>query len=178
MPSDFLFVGLSGIPEFLLHNLSQRDDVKDLEIISTESGINEVGVGMLMHKHQIKRQLCSFIGRCKIMEQQYLKGELELDLMPQGTLAERIRAAAFGTPGFYTRAGANTWLETGEIPMKFDKDGKTIMTCAKRETREIDGKKYLWEPALQSEFAFIRAKVADKYGNWYFINFIRSFRLC
>lgn len=158
--------GLSGIPEFLLHHVSERDDLKDLVIISTESGINEVGVGMLMHKKQVKRQPCSFIGRCKIMEEQYLGGELELDIMPQGTLAERIRAAAFGTPGFYTRAGANTWLEEGKIPMKFDKEGKTIMTCAKRELAEIDGKKYLWEPALHAEFAFIRAKVADKYGNW------------
>lgn len=95
--------GLSGIPEFLLHNVSKRDDLKDLVIISTESGVNEVGVGMLMHKKQVKRQLCSFIGRCKIMEQQFLGGELELDMMPQGTLAERIRAAAFGTPGMPIR---------------------------------------------------------------------------
>lgn len=118
---------------------------------------------------------CSFIGRCKVMEQAYLKGKLALKWRPQGSLAEALRAGAAGIPGVWTPAGANTWIETGEVPMKYDANGKVESYCPKRETKEFDGRKFLWEPAIHPEWAFIKAKVADKYGNCRFATTARNF---
>jgi 3-oxoacid CoA-transferase len=157
--------GLSGIPIDAIHALRKRSDIRDIIAISTESGVSDWGLGLLMGDRQIKRQICSFIGRCKIMEKQYLAGDLELEWRPQGSLAEAIRCGAAGIPGFYTKTGANTWIEEGKVPLKYNKDKTVAEYCPKRESKIFDGKKYLWETAIIPDFAFVKAKVADTSGN-------------
>ncbi|WP_096188010.1 CoA transferase subunit A [Evansella halocellulosilytica] len=138
--------GLVGIPENLIKALVESG-VKDLTVISNNCGVDDWGLGLLLKDKQIKKMVGSYVGENKEFERQVLSGELEVELIPQGTLAERIRAGGAGIPAFYTPAGTGTPLAEGE------------------EVRNFDRKEYLLQTALKADFSFVRAAKADKYGN-------------
>ncbi|WP_227395223.1 CoA transferase subunit A [Jeotgalibacillus aurantiacus] len=148
--------GLCGIPEQLI--LALRDSgVKDLTVISNNCGIDEWGLGLLLHDRQIKKMIGSYVGENKEFERQVLSGELEVELVPQGTLAERIRAGGAGIPAFYTPAGVGTPVAEG------------------KEVREFDGKEYVLEQALKADVSLVRAWKGDKMGNLVYRKTARNF---
>ncbi|WP_262173560.1 CoA transferase subunit A [Saccharococcus sp. Marseille-Q5394] len=138
--------GLVGIPEQLILALVEKG-VKDLTIISNNCGVDEWGLGLLLKEKQIKKMIGSYVGENKEFERQVLSGEIEVELTPQGTLAEKIRAGGAGIPAFYTPAGVGTTVADG------------------KETRVFNGKEYVLEEALVADFALVRAAKADKIGN-------------
>ncbi|GEN82157.1 putative succinyl-CoA:3-ketoacid coenzyme A transferase subunit A [Sporosarcina luteola] len=138
--------GLVGIPEQLILALVEKG-VKDLTVISNNCGVDEWGLGLLLKEKQIKKMIGSYVGENKEFERQVLSGEIEVELTPQGTLAEKIRAGGAGIPAFYTPAGVGTTVADG------------------KETRVFNGKEYVLEEALVADFALIRAARADKIGN-------------
>jgi 3-oxoacid CoA-transferase subunit A len=148
--------GLSGIPEKSIAALQNRG-TKDLTIVSNNCGIDDWGLGLLLANKQIKKIIASYVGENKIFEQQFLSGELEVELTPQGTLAERIRAGGAGIPAFYTPTGVGTPIAEG------------------KETKIIDGKEYLLEKAIVGDFALVKAWKADKLGNLVYRKTSRNF---
>lgn len=138
--------GLVGIPENLIIGLRQAN-VKDLTVISNNCGVDDWGLGILLQNKQIKKMISSYVGENKEFERQVLSGELEVQLVPQGSLAEKIRAGGAGIPAFYTPAGVGTPIAEG------------------RETREFNGKEYLLEEGLIADFSLVKAWKADKLGN-------------
>ncbi|MCC6919598.1 MAG: CoA transferase subunit A [Alphaproteobacteria bacterium] len=148
--------GLCGNPENLITALHQKG-VKNLTIISNNCGTTELGLGVLLKSRQVKRMVSSYVGENKEFERQFLSGELEVELCPQGTRAERIRAGGAGIGGFYTPTGFGTKAAEG------------------KETREIDGKWYVFERPLLADFAIVRAHKADRWGNLVFRKTARNF---
>lgn len=148
--------GLCGIPENSIIALKEKG-VKDLVCISNNAGVDDFGLGLLLQTRQIKKMMSSYVGENAEFERQLLSGELEVDLIPQGTLATRIQMAGMGIPAFFTPAGYGT--EVGE--------GK--------EVREFNGKNYLMEEALHADFAIVKAWKGDKYGNLVFRKTTRNF---
>ncbi len=148
--------GLCGIPENLITAL--RDSgVKDLTVISNNCGVDDFGLGLLLHTRQIKKMVSSYVGENKTFEQQYLNGELELEFNPQGTLAERIRAGGAGIPGFYTKTGVGTIIAEG------------------KEHKEFDGQTYILETGLTGDLAIVKAWKGDAQGNLVFRKTARNF---
>lgn len=148
--------GLVGIPEKLISGL--RDlGVRDLTIISNNCGVDDWGLGLLLQNRQIKKMISSYVGENKEFERQFLSGELEVELVPQGTLAERIRAGGAGIPAFYTPAGVGTPLAEG------------------REVRVMHGKEYLLETGLVADFSLIKAQTSDGFGNLLYNKTARNF---
>ncbi|MGB4882759.1 MAG: CoA transferase subunit A [Neisseria sp.] len=148
--------GLCGIPEALITAL--RDSgVKDLTCISNNAGVDGFGLGMLLQTRQIKKMISSYVGENKEFERQFLSGELEVELTPQGTLAEKLRAAGAGIPAFYTRTGVGTQVADG------------------KEAREFDGLEYILERSLPADVALVKAWKADKSGNLIFRKTARNF---
>ncbi|MFC3801213.1 CoA transferase subunit A [Cohnella sp. GCM10012308] len=148
--------GLVGIPENLIVALSETG-VKDLTIISNNCGVDDWGLGLLLRNKQIRKIIASYVGENKEFERQALSGEIEVELLPQGTLAEKIRAGGAGIPAFYTPAGVGTPL------------------AEHKETREFGGKTYLLEQSLTADFALIRALEADTCGNLVYNKTARNF---
>ena len=148
--------GLSGNPENLITALHQRG-TKDLTLVSNNAGTDHCGLGVLLQARQVKIMVGSYVGENKEFERQFLAGELEVELCPQGTLAERMRAAGAGIPAFYTPTGVGTLRAEG------------------RETREFDGRTYLLEEALHGDFAFVKAWKGDTHGNLIFRKTARNF---
>lgn len=148
--------GLCGIPEAFITAL--RDSgVKDLTCISNNAGVDGFGLGMLLQTRQIKKMISSYVGENKEFERQFLSGELEVELTPQGTLAEKLRAAGAGIPAFYTRTGVGTQVADG------------------KEAREFDGLEYILERSLPADVALVKAWKADKSGNLIFRKTARNF---
>jgi 3-oxoacid CoA-transferase subunit A len=148
--------GLCGIPEKAI--LALRDKgVKDLIIVSNNCGVDDWGLGLLLANKQIKKMISSYVGENKIFERQFLSGELEVELVPQGTLAERIRAGGAGIPGFYTATGVGTPIADG------------------KELKEFDGKTYLLEKAIVGDFALVKAWKGDRLGNLVYNKTARNF---
>src|SRR5215831_8208163 len=148
--------GLCGVPENCIDALVHKG-VKDLTCISNNAGVDEFGLGLLLKTRQIKKMLSSYVGDNAEFERQLLQGELEVDLMPQGTLATRIQMAGMGIPAFYTPAGYGTEIGEG------------------KEVREFNGKKYLLENALHADFAIVKAWKGDSLGNLVFRKTTRNF---
>lgn len=148
--------GLSGIPEKSIEALREQG-TKDLTVVSNNCGVDDGGLGILLANKQIKKMVSSYVGENKIFEEQYLNGELEVELTPQGTLAERIRAGGAGIPGFYTATGVGTPGEEG------------------KETKEFNGKTYLLEEGIVGDFALVKAWKADTLGNLVFRKTARNF---
>ncbi|MDN4072303.1 CoA transferase subunit A [Fictibacillus terranigra] len=148
--------GLVGIPENLILALVEKG-TKDLTIISNNCGVDDWGLGLLLKNNQIKKMVGSYVGENKEFERQVLSGEIEVELIPQGTLAERIRAGGAGIPAFYTPAGVGTPLALG------------------REIRSFGGKEYMLETGLQADFSLIRAAKADRMGNLVYHKTARNF---
>jgi len=148
--------GLSGIPENSIAQLVKLG-VKDVTCISNNAGVDDFGLGLLLQQKQIKKMISSYVGENDEFERQMLSGELEVELIPQGTLAERCRAAQAGFPAIYTPAGYGTEVEEG------------------KETREFDGKMYVLEHAFKADFAFVKAWKGDEAGNLVFKGTARNF---
>jgi 3-oxoacid CoA-transferase subunit A len=148
--------GLCGIPENLINGLVKKG-VKNLTCISNNAGVDDFGLGLLLQTRQIKKMMSSYVGENAEFERQLLNGELEVDLIPQGTLATRIQMAGMGIPAFYTPAGYGTEVAEG------------------KEVRNFNGKNYLMEYALHADFALVKAWKGDSYGNLVFRKTTRNF---
>lgn len=148
--------GLSGIPENCIDAL-KRKDCTDLICISNNAGVDDFGLGLLLKTRQIKKMLSSYVGENEEFERQLLSGELEVELIPQGTLATRIQMAGMGIPAFFTPAGFGTEVAVG------------------KEVREFNGKMYLMENALHADFAIVKAWKGDRFGNLVFRKTTRNF---
>jgi len=148
--------GLCGIPENSI--LALRDSgVKNLTCVSNNAGVDDWGLGLLLHTRQIKKMISSYVGENATFEKQYLAGELELEFCPQGTLAERMRAGGAGIPAFYTPTGVGTLVAEG------------------KEVREFNGRQYVLEKGIVGDFAFVKAWKGDKFGNLVFRKTARNF---
>lgn len=168
--------GLCGIPENLIREMSSRDDLKDLTVVSNNCGTTNDGLGIIMKQKKIKRMIASYVGENSEFESQYLGGELELELIPQGTLAEKLRCGGAGIPGFYTPTGFATVVQEGGFPIKLGKDKKSIVIASdKKEIKEFDGKNYVMERSITGDFALIKGYKADTKGNIIFNKTARNF---
>lgn len=160
--------GLCGIPENLIAGLVKQG-TKDLTAVSNNAGVSDFGLGLLLQTRQIKRMISSYVGENKHFEELYLSGQLEVELTPQGTLAERLRAAGAGIPAFFTRTGYGTFVHSGDNVIKYGpggaKSGVVDIISLPREARDFDGKGYVMERALHGDFALIKAWKADERGN-------------
>ncbi|XP_076307187.1 succinyl-CoA:3-ketoacid CoA transferase [Tachypleus tridentatus] len=159
--------GLCGIPENLINAL-QANGAKDFVIVSNNAGIDTFGLGILLQTRQVKRMISSYVGENAEFARQYLAGELELEFVPQGTLAERIRAGGAGIPAFYTSTGYGTMIHEGGAPVKHNPDGTIAIPSEKKEERIFNGRYYVMEEAITGDFALIKAWKADKAGNLLF----------
>jgi len=148
--------GLCGIPENLILALHARGTT-GLTIVSNNAGVDELGVGMLLRSRQVKKMISTYVGENKEFERQFLTGELEVELVPQGTFSERIRAGGAGIGGFFTPTAYGTLVAEG------------------KETRVIDGKHYVLEPPLHADFAFVKAWKGDRVGNLVYRRTARNF---
>ncbi|KAI9518064.1 Succinyl-CoA:3-ketoacid coenzyme A transferase 1, mitochondrial [Dissostichus eleginoides] len=166
--------GLCGIPENLINSLL-KTGVNGLTAVSNNAGVDNFGLGLLLKTKQIKRMISSYVGENAEFERQYLTGELEVELTPQGTLAERIRAGGAGVPAFFTATGYGTLIQEGGSPIKYNKDGSIAIASEKREVREFNGRHYIMEQAITGDFALIKAWKADKAGNIIFRKTARNF---
>lgn len=166
--------GLCGNPENLIKAIFDKG-LKDLTIISNNCGTTEHGLGLLLKEGRIKKMISSYVGENKIFESLYLNGKLEVELVPQGSLAEKIRAGGAGIPAFYTKTGVHTMVADGGLPMLYDQNGNVKKTSPKKETREFAGVEYVLEHALTADFAIIKAQVSDTFGNLIFNKTARNF---
>ncbi|MFI1808847.1 CoA transferase subunit A [Streptomyces sp. NPDC020422] len=166
--------GLCGIPGTLIHALWQRG-VGGLEIVSNNCGVDDWGLGLLLAAGQISRMTSSYVGENKEFARQYLSGELEVELVPQGTLAERLRAGGTGIPAFYTPAGTGTQVGEGGLPWRHAPDGSVAVASPAKETREFDGRPHLLEHGITTDFALVRATIGDRHGNLVFRSSARNF---
>jgi len=148
--------GLCGIPENLIAAV-RRKGTKELTIVSNNAGVEDFGIGLLLQNHQVKKMVSSYVGENKLFEKLALSGELQVELNPQGTLAERLRAGGAGIPAFYTPTGYGTMVAEG------------------KKTREFDGRMYVLERALRGDFAFVKAWRGDHWGNLIFRKTARNF---
>ncbi|XP_049866526.1 succinyl-CoA:3-ketoacid coenzyme A transferase 1, mitochondrial [Pectinophora gossypiella] len=166
--------GLCGIPENLIQALN-KTNVKGLTVVSNNAGVESFGLGILLKSKQIKRMISSYVGENAEFERQFLSGELEVELTPQGTLAERIRAGGAGVPAFFTPTGFGTLIHEGGSPIKYAKDGKIDIASSPRNVQQFNGKDYIMEEAITGDFALVKAWKADKYGNLIFRKSARNF---
>ncbi|CAG9785019.1 unnamed protein product [Diatraea saccharalis] len=166
--------GLCGIPENLIAAL-KTTGVGGLTVVSNNAGVEDFGLGILLKTKQIKRMIASYVGENAEFERQYLSGELEVELTPQGTLAERIRAGGAGIPAFFTPTGYGTLIHEGGAPIKYCKDGKINLASAPRHNQQFNGKNYVMEEAITGDYALIKAWKADKHGNLIFRKTARNF---
>ncbi|MBT9585646.1 CoA transferase subunit A [bacterium] len=148
--------GVCGIPENLIRALQQRG-TKDLTIVSNNAGVEGAGIGLLIENGQVRKMISSYIGENKVLEQKVIQGQIEVELNPQGTLAERVRAGGAGIPAFFTPTGVGTPVAEG------------------KEVREFQGRKYLMETALRGQVAFVKAHKADRHGNLVYRMTARNF---
>jgi 3-oxoacid CoA-transferase/3-oxoacid CoA-transferase subunit A len=156
--------GLCGIPENSIAALRELG-VRDLVVVSNNCGVDDFGLGVLLRNKQIRKMISSYVGENKEFERQYLSGELVVELTPQGTLAERIRAGGAGIAAFYTPTGVHTAISEGGLPVQYASDGSVKTYSDKKEVRTFDGKDYVLEPAIVGDFALVKAWKGDRYGN-------------
>ncbi|MGW8762962.1 CoA transferase subunit A [Streptomyces sp. NPDC055815] len=166
--------GLCGIPGTLIDALWQRH-TRDLRIVSNNCGVDDWGLGLLLAAGQISRMTSSYVGENKEFARQYLAGELEVELVPQGTLAERLRAGGAGIPAFYTPAGTGTQVGEGGLPWKYAADGTVAVASPAKETRDFDGRPHLLEHGITTDYALVRATIGDRHGNLVFRSSARNF---
>ncbi|KAG9204075.1 hypothetical protein G6514_001711 [Epicoccum nigrum] len=160
--------GFSGVPNTLINELRDRKDIQNLRVVSNNAGMPGVGLGQLLETKQIGTMVASYIGDNKVFEQMYLKGELSLELTPQGTIAEKCAAGAAGVPAFYTPAAYGTIVQTGEIPIRYNPDGTVALKAPPKETRDFNGKSYVLEESIFGDYAFVKVAKADRLGNCQF----------
>jgi 3-oxoacid CoA-transferase subunit A len=159
--------GLCGIPSTLIAALLARGS-GDLKVVSNNCGVDGWGLGLLLEAGRISRMTSSYVGENKEFARQYLSGELEVELTPQGTLAERLRAGGAGIPGFYTATGVGTQVAEGGLPWRYAPDGSVRVASPAKELRVFAGRDYVLEESITTDFALVRAAVADRHGNLVF----------
>jgi len=166
--------GLCGNPENLINAIYVKG-IKNITLISNNCGTTKYGLGILLNNNQIRKIIASYVGENTTFENQFLSGDLEVELVPQGTLAEKIRSGGAGIPAFYTNAGVGTLVEDGGIPMKYNKNGQIIKSSIKKEYKIFSSIKYLMETTLKADVALIKAYKSDSFGNLVFRKSSRNF---
>ena len=170
--------GLSGIPSVLIDAILEAGTA-DLEAVSNNCGVDEWGLGRLLFAKRIRRMISSYVGENKEFARQYLSGELEVELTPQGTLAERMRAGGSGIPGFYTATGVGTQVAEGGLPWKYDDAGNVIVSSPPKETKVFStaegDREYVLEEAIVADFGLVRAWKGDRHGNLIYRQSARNF---
>ncbi|SDP21534.1 3-oxoacid CoA-transferase subunit A [Streptomyces sp. cf386] len=166
--------GLSGVPNVLIQALFERG-VSGLSVVSNNCGAMESGLAVLLAAGRIVRVTGSYIGGNKEFARQYLAGELEVEMIPQGTLAERLRAGGAGIPAFFTPAGVGTQVADGGLPWRYDGEGGVALASPPKEVREFDGAEYVLERGIRTDFALVRAAKGDRHGNLVFNKSSRNF---
>ena len=174
--------GLCGIPSVLIQALHDKG-VIGLEVASNNCGVDDWGLGILLADKRIRRMISSYVGENKEFARQYLSGELEVELTPQGTLAERLRAGGAGIPAFFTITGSGTQIADGGLPWRYAADGSVAVASPKKQvqTFEVDGvaRDYVLEEAIRADFGLVRAWKGDRHGNLVFNKSSRNFNpLC
>jgi len=163
--------GLCGVPMELIAALRSTG----LRVVSNNCGVDDWGLGVLLAAGRIARMTSSYVGENKEFARQYLAGELEVELVPQGTLAERLRAGGSGIPAFYTPAGVGTPVADGGLPWRYAADGSVAVASPPREVRRFGGREYVLEEAITTDFALVHAARGDEYGNLAFRASARNF---
>ncbi|MCX4579103.1 CoA transferase subunit A [Streptomyces sp. NBC_01571] len=166
--------GLSGVPNVLIGALFERG-TSGLGVVSNNCGAMESGLAVLLAAGRIARVTGSYIGANKEFARQYLAGELEVELIPQGTLAERLRAGGAGIPAFFTPAGVGTQVADGGLPWRYDGRGGVAVASPPKEVRVFDGAEYVLERGIRTDFALVRAARGDRHGNLVFNKSARNF---
>ena len=156
--------GLCGIPMMLIQALL-ASGISDLVTVSNNCGVDDWGLGVLLSAKRTRRTTGSYVGENKEFERQFLSGELEVELVPQGTLAERLRAGGAGIPAFYTPAGVGTQVAEGGLPWRYDSEGRVALASPPKEVREFAGKRYVLESGIRTDFAMVHARYGDRDGN-------------
>ena len=159
--------GLCGVPIALIDALLEQG-TSGLTTISNNCGVDDQALGVLLYAGRIVKTISSFVGGNKELARLYLTGQMEVELTPQGTLAERLRAGGCGIPAFYTPTGVGTLGADGGIPVRYDADGNVVATSRPKEVREFDGRQYVLETALTADYGLVRAAVGDRHGNLVF----------
>ena len=170
--------GLCGIPSVLIEAVLDTG-VTDLEAVSNNAGVDDFGLGLLLGAGRIRRMVSSYVGENKEFARQYLAGELEVELTPQGTLAERLRAGGSGIPAFFTATGVGTQVAEGGLPWKYDAHGNVEVASPPKEVRPFDTaqgrREFVLERAIVCDFALVRARKGDRHGNLAFNKSARNF---
>ena len=166
--------GLCGIPSVLIAALLAQGTT-DLSVVSNNCGVDGWGLGLLLAQRRISRMTSSYVGENKEFERQFLTGELEVELIPQGTLAERLRAGGAGIAAFFTPAGFGTQVADGGMPWRYATDGGIAVSSPAKETRAFDGREYVLERGIVTDFALVRASIGDRHGNLVFDRSTRNF---
>jgi 3-oxoacid CoA-transferase subunit A len=156
--------GLCGIPSTLIEAVLAGGS-SDLVTVSNNCGVDDWGLGLLLAAKRIRRTTGSYVGENREFERQFLSGELEVELVPQGTLAERLRAGGAGIPAFFTPAGVGTQVAEGGLPLRYDGAGGVAIASEPKELREFDGHLYVLERAIRTDFALVHARYGDRHGN-------------
>lgn len=174
--------GLCGVPSVLIQALL-ASGVSGLEVVSNNCGVDDWGLGLLLRERRIARMVSSYVGENKEFERQYLHGELEVELTPQGTLAERLRAGGSGIAAFFTATGVGTQVADGGLPWRYGSSGEVITSSPAKEVREFDTargrREFVLEQAITCDFGLVRARRGDRHGNLEFRLSARNFNpLC
>lgn len=160
--------GLCGVPSVLIEALLESG-VTNLEAVSNNCGVDDWGLGRLLMNTRLRRMISSYVGENKEFARQYLSGELEVELTPQGTLAERMRAGGSGIPAFFTASGGGTQVADGGLPWKYDADGNIVVSSPPKETRVFTTngteREFVLEEAITADFGLVRAWKGDRHGN-------------
>ncbi len=166
--------GLSGIPWVLIAALLAQG-ATDLEVASNNCGVDGAGLGLLLEAHRIRRVIASYVGENKEFARQFLAGELEVELIPQGTLAERLRAGGVGIGGFFTPTGIGTQVADGGLPWRYAPDGSVALASPPKEVRVLNGTQQVLELGIVADVSLVRAAVVDTAGNCVFHAAARNF---
>ncbi|MGL3150889.1 CoA transferase subunit A [Microbacterium sp. A82] len=170
--------GLSGNPIALIEALLAQGTA-DLSIVSNNCGVDDWGLGILLNAQRIRKMTSSYVGENKEFERQFLSGELELELTPQGTLAEKLRAGGSGIAAFYTQTGVGTQVAEGGLPRRYNPDGSIAVASPKKDVRsfDVDGtpKDFVLEEAITTDFSIVHALMGDRHGNLVFNKAARNF---
>jgi 3-oxoacid CoA-transferase subunit A len=170
--------GLCGVPQALIQALYDAG-VDNLDVVSNNCGVDEWGLGILLYAKRIARMTSSYVGENKEFARQYLSGELEVELTPQGTLAERMRAGGSGIPAFFTATGVGTQIAEGGLPWRYAADGCVAVASPAKETRHFGDREFVLENAITTDFALVHAMIGDRHGNLVFHETARNFNpLC
>ncbi|WP_405791627.1 CoA transferase subunit A [Streptomyces sp. NBC_01506] len=166
--------GLCGVPNALIRAVHDAGP-RALRVVSNNCGAQDSGLATLLASHRIERVTGSYVGANKEFERQYLAGDIELELIPQGTLAERLRAGGCGIPAFFTPAGVGTPVADGGMPWRYAPDGSVAVASPPKEVRTFGGREYVLEEAITTDFALVRAARGDRHGNLVFNKSARNF---